>query len=158
MSRKFLVKTVPSIWIEHNSRRLDCGPYVSGAIEAKELLNQIPARKDRLQDLTEGGVSGIINPGRITRLWVSDEQHGYPFLSSTDILQADLSNISHIAKSVARQNRQLLIRDHWTLITRSGTIGRTVYSRTEMSGMACTEDVLRVIPDESKVKPGYIYA
>jgi type I restriction enzyme S subunit len=131
---------------------------MSGAMEARELLRQLSARKDHLQDLTDGGISGIINAGRITRLWVEDNQHGYPFLSSTDILQADLSNISHIAKSVARQNSQLLIKDCWTLITRSGTIGRMAYARADMNGMACTEDVLRVIPDETKVKPGYIYA
>lgn len=131
---------------------------MSGAMEARELLRQLSARKVHLQDLTDGGISGIINAGRITRLWVDDNRHGYPFLSSTDILQADLSNISHIAKSVARQNSQLLIKDRWTLITRSGTIGRMAYARADMNGMACTEDVLRVIPDEEKVKPGYIYA
>lgn len=158
MSRKFQVKAVPSSWIEKQARRLDCGPYMSGAMEARELLRQLSARKDQLQELTDGGISGIINAGRITRLWVDDDQHGFPFLSSTDILQADLSNISHIAKSVARQNSQLLIKDRWTLITRSGTIGRMAYSRSDMNGMACTEDVLRVIPDEEKVKPGYIYA
>lgn len=158
MSRKFQVKAVPSSWIEKQARRLDCGPYMSGAMEARELLRQLSARKDHLQELTDGGISGIINAGRITRLWVDDDQHGFPFLSSTDILQADLSNISHIAKSVARQNSQLLIKDRWTLITRSGTIGRMAYSRSDMNGMACTEDVLRVIPDEEKVKPGYIYA
>lgn len=158
MSRKFQVKSVPSSWIEKQARRLDCGPYMSGAMEARELLRQLSARKDHLQELTDGGISGIINAGRITRLWVDDDQHGFPFLSSTDILQADLSNISHIAKSVARQNSQLLIKDRWTLITRSGTIGRMAYSRSDMNGMACTEDVLRVIPDEKKVKPGYIYA
>lgn len=158
MSRKFQVKAVPSSWIEKQARRLDCGPYMSGAMEARELLRQLSARKDHLQELTDGGISGIINAGRITRLWVDDDQHGFPFLSSTDILQADLSNISHIAKSVARQNSQLLIKDRWTLITRSGTIGRMAYSRADMNGMACTEDVLRVIPDEEKVKPGYIYA
>lgn len=158
MSRKFQCKVVPISWIEKQARRLDCGPYMSGAMEARELLRQLSARKDHLQDLTDGGISGIINAGRITRLWVEDNQHGYPFLSSTDILQADLSNISHIAKSVARQNSQLLIKDCWTLITRSGTIGRMAYARADMNGMACTEDVLRVIPDETKVKPGYIYA
>jgi len=158
MSRKFQIKTVPSSWIEKQGCRLDCGPYMSGAMEAREILRQLPARKDYLQDLTEGGITGIINAGRITRLWVDDDQHGYPFLSSTDILQADLSTISHIAKSVARQNSQLLIKDRWTLITRSGSIGRMAYSRVDMNGMACTEDVLRVIPDENKVKPGYLYA
>ena len=158
MSRKFQVRAVPSSWIEKEGRRLDCGPYMSGAMEVRELLRQLTARKDHLQDLAEGGISGIVNAGRITRLWVENDQNGYPFLSSTDILQADLGNISRIAKSVARQNSQLLIKDHWTLITRSGTIGRMVYVRADMNGMACTEDVLRVIPDERKVKPGYIYA
>ncbi len=157
MSRKFQIKTVPSSWIEKEGRRLDCGPYMSGAMEARALLEKLPVRKDHLQDLT-GGISGIVNAGRITRLWVDDPTQGYPFLSSTDILQADLSSISHIAKSVAHQNSQLRIKDQWTLITRSGTIGRMAYSRSDMSGMACTEDVLRVIPDENVVRPGYVYA
>ena len=158
MSRKFQCKVVPSTWIEKNARRLDCGPYMSGAMEARELLHRLRVRKDHLKDLTQGGISGIINAGRITRLWVDDIEYGYPFLSSTDILQADLSNISIIAKSVASQNSQLLIKDRWTLITRSGTIGRMAYARAEMNGMACSEDVLRIIPNEAAVKPGYIYA
>lgn len=158
MSRKFQVKAVSSSWIEKEGRRLDCGPYMSGSMEARELLRQLSARKDHLQELTKEGIAGIINAGRITRLWVDDVRHGFPFLSSTDILQADLSNISYIAKSVARQNSQLLIKDRWILITRAGTIGRMAYSRSDMDGMACTEDVLRVVPDEDKVKPGYIYA
>lgn len=131
---------------------------MSGAMEARQLLNKHSARKDRLQDLTAGGIAGIINPGRITRLWVDDDQHGYPFLSSTDILQADLSNVGLIAKLAAKKNPRLIIKDRCTLITRSGTVGRMVYSRSEMKGMACTEDVLRVIPDETKVSPGYIHA
>jgi hypothetical protein len=157
MSRKFQVKAVPSSWIEQEGRRLDCGPYMSGAMEARALLQKISVRKETLQSLT-GGMEGIVNAGRITRLWVDDPAQGYPFLSSTDILQIDLSSVSYIAKSVARQNNQLLIKDNWTLITRSGTIGRMAYSRSDMAGMACTEDVLRVKPDENKIKPGYIYA
>jgi type I restriction enzyme S subunit len=41
MSRKFQCRAVPSSWLENNGRRLDCGPYMSGAIEAKELLKKI---------------------------------------------------------------------------------------------------------------------
>jgi len=51
MNRKFQVKAVPRSWIEKQGRRLDCGPYLSGAIEAKELLDQLPVQKDSLQDL-----------------------------------------------------------------------------------------------------------
>ncbi len=158
MSRKFQCKAIPSSWIEKQGRRLDCGPYMSGAMEARELLRKLKARKDHLQNLTEGGISGIINAGRITRRWVDTTEHGYPFLSSSDILQADLANISHIAKSVARKNSQLLIKTSWILITRSGNIGRMAYVRADMNGMACSEDVLRIIPDESTIKPGYLYA
>ena len=158
MKRKFAIKAVPSTWLETEGRRLDCGPYMSGAIEARQLLKKLSARKDYLQDLTKNGIAGIVNAGRISRIWVNNHDHGYPFLSSTDILQADLSNVSFIAKSVARQNPQLLIKKHWTLITRSGSIGRMAYARADMNGMACTEHVLRVIPDEDKILPGYIYA
>lgn len=158
MSRKFQVKAVSSSWIEKQGRRLDCGPYMSGAMEARALLERLPVRKDQLQTLTESGIAGIINPGRFTRLWVDDSDHGIPFLSSTDILQSDLSNLNFIAKSAVRENSKLIIRDHWTLITRSGTIGRMAYARRDMSGMACTEDVLRVIPDATRIKPGYLYA
>lgn len=157
MSRKFQCKAIPSTWIEKQRHRLDCGPYMSGGMEARELLRKLPVKKDHLQDLT-GGISGIVNAGRINRVWVDDPAQGFPFLSSTDILQADFSCISHIAKSVARQNAQLLIKERWILITRSGTIGRMTYSRADMNGMACTEDVLRIIPDENAIKPGYIYS
>ncbi|MDD3178721.1 MAG: hypothetical protein PHQ04_00055 [Opitutaceae bacterium] len=158
MSRKFQVKTVPVSWILHEGRRLDCGPYMSGAIETRILLEKLPFKKNELQSLTRGGISGIINAGRIARIWVDHPDHGYKFLSSADILQFDVNNVSLIAKSVGSQNRNLLIEKNWTLITRSGSIGRMAYAREDMHGLACTEDVLRVIPDESQVHPGYIYA
>lgn len=158
MSRIFQCRAIPSSWLENNGRRLDCGPYLSGAIEARELLCRLSARKDDLQDLTDDGINGIINVGRIPRLWVDDARYGYPFLSSTDILQTDLSHLSYIAKSLVNQNKNLLIKKNWTLITRSGTIGRMAYARTDMDDMACTEDVLRVVPNERRILPGYLYA
>ena len=152
------VRTISSALIELEGRRLDCGPYMSGAIEARHHLEELSAKKDRLCELTEGGISGIINAGRIARVWVDSPEHGYPFLSSTDILYSDLSYLALISKSVAKKNSNLLIKERWTLISRSGTVGRMAYARGEMDGMACTEDVLRVIPDQSKVLPGYIFA
>jgi hypothetical protein len=150
---------VMASWMESNGRRLDCNPYLSGGFEARVLLEKLPDnQKQSLQQLTLGGMQGLINPGRIARRWVNDEEHGIPFLSSTDILQADLSTISLISKKAAKQNPKLLIKKDWILITRSGTIGRMVYSRPDMDGMACTEDVLRVIPDRTKIPPGYLYA
>jgi len=151
-------KAIPSGWLERDGRRLDCGPYMSGALEAKVLLDVLHATKVPLQDVCLGGRSGLVNAGRIKRLWVADEHYGIQFLSSTDILKADLSNLQIISKQAARTNPKLLIRSGWTLITRAGTIGRMAYARPDMDGMACSEDVLRVIPDPEKIPPGYLYA
>ncbi len=153
MSRKFQCKTIPISWVEHNGRRLDCNPYMSGAIEAKETIDNLSVIKEPLSQLTEG----IIKAGRIPRNWVTNSIHGVPFLSSSDILHADLSNLRLIAKAIAKSKPKLLLKKNTTLITRSGSIGRIAYVRSEIDQMACTEDVLRVIPNEAVIKPGYLY-
>ncbi|WP_188366109.1 methylation-associated defense system restriction endonuclease subunit S MAD5 [Marinicella pacifica] len=154
MSRKFQVKTIPSRWLETDGRRLDCGPYMSGAVEARELLNSLPSAKEALNDL----VSGIYHAGRESRTWVESPEHGVPFMGSTDILAADLSHINLISKKQVEANPNFKIGEGWTLITRSGTIGRMAYAHSGMDGLACSEHVMRVVPDEDKVKPGFIYA
>jgi type I restriction enzyme S subunit len=131
---------------------------MSGALEAKVLLELMLARKDKLQHLTRDGISGIFHAGRIKRVWVESPGHGRPFLSSTDILQADLSNLPFISKKAVAENPRLPLHAGWTLITRSGTVGRMAYARPDMEGYACSEHVLRVVPDAEKIPPGYLYA
>ena len=152
------VKSIPSSWISRDGLRLDCNPYMTGAREARVRLDELSSPKERLEDLCEGGISGLVNPGRITRQWVEDATYGVPFLTSTSILQADLSKLRFISKRAVQENPKLIIRQGYTLITRAGSIGRMSYARLDMDGMACTEDVLRVIPDREKVPPGYLYA
>ena len=154
MSRKFQCKVVPSTWLESNGRRLDCGPYLSGAMEARELLRRLPSVKELLSSIT----MGIYHAGRESRLWVETDEYGVPFMGSTDVLASDLSSLPLISKKQVRANPNFTIRPGWTLITRSGTIGRMAYARNDMDGVACSEHVMRVVPDTSKVKPGYIYA
>jgi hypothetical protein len=151
-------KAVPSSWLERDGRRLDCNPYMSGALEAKVLLESMQARKDKLQTLTRGGLSGIFHAGRVKRMWVDSLRHGRPFLSSSEILQADLSNLPFISHKAVAENPRLPIHAGWTLITRSGTVGRMAYARSDMEDYACSEHVLRVVPDAEKIPPGYLYA
>lgn len=151
-------KSVPSSWLDRDGRRLDCNPYMSGALEAKLLLERLSTKKVPLQDVCLDGRKGLVNAGRIKRQWVADEKYGLRFLSSTDILKSDLSDLQLISKQVARANPKLQIKSEWTLITRAGTIGRMAYARPDMDGLACSEDVLRVIPAPEKIPPGYLYA
>lgn len=158
MKQGQLDNPILSSWFDLNGSRLDSKPYLSGAIEAKALLTKLPVEKEPLYLLTLGEMNGIINAGRISRTWVHDPKYGIPFLSSSVILQADLGNLSLISKKAVELNPQLIIHEGWTLITRSGTIGRMTYCRPDMNGMACSEDVLRVVPDPDKILPGYLYA
>ncbi len=158
MSIKFQCRVVPSIWIEHNGRRLDCGPYVSGAIEAKELLSHMSTTP--LIELTDGHKGGIYNGSPFVRNYVEDPDHGVPFLTTSSLLQADLSNLSLLSKKDA-QSRQLSfleIKPGMTLITCSGSIGRMAYARANMEGVWSNQDIMKVVPDLNSIKPGYLFA
>lgn len=152
MSRKFQCRAIPSPWLENNGRRLDCGPYMSGAVEAKELLKRLNTEK--LSRVT----ADIYHAGRESRLWVDSEEHGVPFMGSTDILAADLSHLPLISKKQVASNPRFTVGKGWTLVTRSGTVGRMAFARPDMDGVACSEHVMRVVPNEEVIKPGYLYA
>ena len=143
-------------WLADQSFRLDASPYLSGAYEARKLVERLPGTRP-LQDLVRA-TNGIFHAGRSSRRWVTDPDYGVPFFSSTDILEADISNLPLIAKSAVENNPRLMIGRDWTLITRSGTIGRMAYARPNVDGFACSEDVLRVVGDTARILPGYLYA
>lgn len=144
--------------MRRDGQRLDCGPYMSGALEAKIRLEEMACKKEHLIDLCVGGSAGIFHAGRESRSWVTDPDFGVPFVSSSSILAADLSGLPLISKKQVSSNPLFTIRHGWTLITRSGTIGRMVYSRPDMDGLACSEHVMRVVPDPKKAPPGYIFS
>jgi type I restriction enzyme S subunit len=153
-------RTVPSSWIEKEGRRLDCGPYLSGAIEAKVLIEKLPVRKSPLREVTQGGMTGIFNGPKFIRNYVDNPQYGIPFLTSGTMLLADLSNVGLLSRRDAEsvKLRYLRISEGMTLITCSGTVGRMAYARPEMEGMWSSQDILKVAPDPDKILPGYLYA
>lgn len=151
-------KIVPSAWLEQEGRRLDCGPHLSGAMEAKFLLAKLSVTKSPLCKLTRDGLAGIFNGPRFSRTYVLDETQGVPFLGSTDILSADLSYLPMLARSQVKAQPELLIDEGWTLISCSGTVGRIAVSRPDMKGMAGSQHFMRVIPDPGKIQPGYLHA
>jgi type I restriction enzyme S subunit len=125
---------------------------MSGAVEAKELL-----KRHQIELLTYV-TKDIYHAGRESRSWVNSTEHGVPFMGSTDILASDLSYLPLISKKQIASNPKFTIRNGWTLITRSGTVGRMAFARSDMDGIACSEHVMRVVPNEDLIKSGYLYA
>jgi hypothetical protein len=154
------VKTIPSAWMRRDGRRFDCGPYMSGALEAKVRLEQLACRKDRLADLTRGHNGGIYNGPQFVRNFVDDPEYGVPFLGTSSMLRADLSDLPLLRKRDALSTKLAYLRiDHgMTLISCSGTIGRMVYARPDMAGIWSNQDILKVVPNDEKIPSGYLYA
>lgn len=146
-------RIVRSAWLDEGGRRLDCNPYMSGALEARDALKRLPVT-EKLENVTKR----IFHAGREGRTWVDDSKYGVRFLGSSDILAADLSTLPLISKKQVERNPLFTLGEGWTLISRSGTVGRMAYVRPDMTGLACSEHVLRVVPDLERIPPGYLHA
>jgi len=151
-------KVIPSSWLKRGGRRFDCNPYLLGGLEARLRLEELDAPKDELQEVTRGGLAGIYHAGREGRTWVLDKGLGVRFLSSSRVMAADYSALPLLSAQQVQGNPAFRIHRGWTLITRSGTIGRMVHARPDMDGLAVSEHVMRVVPDGDKIPPGYMYA
>jgi type I restriction enzyme S subunit len=121
------VAVVRSSWLEEGGRRLDCNPYMSGALEARDALSRLGVVKEKLSDVTDR----IFHAGRESRSWVDDASYGVPFLGSSDIRASDLSTLPLMSKKQIARNPLFILSEGWTLITRSGTIGRMAYVRPD---------------------------
>lgn len=153
-----LKRPVTSAWLRRYGSRLDASTFISGTVEAQIALQQCNAAKVPLHSLTNGNYAGIYHAGRFGRVWVKDPEYGVPFIGSSAILQADLTSLPLISKEQVENNDRMLVRAGMTLITRSGTTGRTVYARPDFDGLASSEHIIKVVPDESRVPPGYLFA
>ena len=153
-----IVKIIPSTWLIEEEHRLDCGPFVKGAIEVRKKLQALACPKDHLVNLTMGGLLGMYHVGQDKIVWAQGNHHGMPFLRSSDILDADVTDSLYISRRQVSGNNLFQCPIGTTLITRSGTIGRMAYMRSDMGDVAISQDVLKVVPDTSKVNSGYLYA
>jgi type I restriction enzyme S subunit len=153
-------RIVRSSWLDEGGRRLDCNPYMSGALEARDTLLELSVRKDELRTLTSGHGGGIYNGPMFRRNYVESAEHGVPFLSSGSMMLADQSNLPLLRRKDAESSRlaHLRLMPGTTLISCSGTIGRMCYVRPDMEGVWSSQDVLKVVPDEARIPSGYLYA
>ena len=76
------------------------------------------------------------------------------------MLYADLSRIVLLRKrdALSATLSFLRVQPGMTLISCSGTVGRIVFARGDLDGVWSPQDILKVVPDSSKIFPGYLYA
>jgi hypothetical protein len=147
---------IRSSWLGKGGYRLDCSPYLGGALETEILLEKLSVRKDSLSKLKRA----IFNGPKFSRTYVDNPTFGVPFLGGSSLQQADLTNLPFLSKTQAhnKQLRHLEVKRGMTLITCSGTIGRMTYARPDMEGMWASQHIMKIVSDDSKIPSGYLYA
>lgn len=147
---------VTSDWLADQGFRLDPSPYLSGALEARKLLERLP-NTARLNNMTAGHNGGIFNGPKFSRIYLDDLNHTVPFLGSTDMMEADFSFLPRLSTKVADKFPYLEVKPGMTLISCSGTVGRMSYVRPDMAGIWSSQHVMKVAANTERIPSGYLY-
>jgi type I restriction enzyme S subunit len=142
----------------------------SFGIKASQLSSRLdasyhlPLARSIIQSLRgarSGAVKRLANvadsfvPPRFKRAYVKDASDGLPLLQGTHIPQIKPQDIKYIWKGM-KNLESYIIRRNWICVTCSGTIGRLSLIRDGWDGWAATNHLLRVVPKESEIHPGYL--
>jgi len=146
--------------VRQMNHRLDAAPYAQGFAELRDRLGRMSF--DRLEDLTDGHSGGIYTPPihNFKRNYVFAEAHGVPFIGTSTMMHGDLTGVRLLSRRDATSPKlaPLRLQQGMTLVSCSGTIGRVVYARPGLAGVWSSGDILKIVPDQTKVDPGYLFA
>ena len=133
--------------------RIDPEYHLSDGVRIKRIVKGMPYPVTTVQEAS----SRIFYGGRAKRVYVSKKDNGVPFLSSSDILQADLDNVKLASKKFTPNIEDMKVQKGWILISRSGTIGNTAYANAGHAQKLASEHVIRVCPNDI-LRGGFLYA
>jgi type I restriction enzyme S subunit len=139
--------------------RVEASYHASPGVKALRFLKHWQEVDNTRQVDELARVADIFNGPRFARIYVTDPERGVPFLSSSDMLQADLSGVKLLSRkhTPARLLKAIKLSAGWTLISCSGTVGNTVYVRPDMDGMTGSQHIMRVAPKGDTIPSGYLY-
>lgn len=136
-----------------NGLRFDASFHLSEGLVVKRKIASSPYEMLKIKDVT----SDIFYGNRAKRVYVSKKERGIPFLSSSDILQADLENVKLASKKYTPCIEQMKLKKGWTLISRSGTIGNCAFANAKHAQKLASEHVIRLVPNNI-LRGGLVYA
>lgn len=133
--------------------RFDASFYLSDGLTARRKVESSPYGIFTIKDVS----INIFYGNRAKRIYVTKPKHGIPFLSSSDILRANLENVKLASKQYTPCIEQMTLRKGWILISRSGTIGNCAFTNAKHAQKLASEHVIRINPNNI-LKSGLVYA
>lgn len=133
--------------------RTDASYHLSEGQNVQRCIAASPYPFTTIKEVSED----IFIGNRAKRVYVKDSNHGIPFLSSSDILKADLDNVKLASKKYTPEIERMSLKKGWTLISRSGTIGNCAFANAKHAQKLASEDVIRLVPNNI-LRGGLVYA
>ena len=134
--------------------RIDPSLHLSEGVKCRNILKKSPYGLK-----TVGECSSRIFLGNIfSRCFVKSKDFGVTYLSASDTVLADIETGRYISRKQAEQLSYLMLEKDWILATCSGTLGNITYTNKHFCDKIATHDLIRIIPADSKMKKGCLYA
>lgn len=132
--------------------RLDAHFYNPAARQAVTNITKCKSDIKLIKD-----VANVFMGPRFKRNYV-DSAHGVPFLSGKNIIQIRPTDLKYLSNMQMADMQELIIKRGWSLVTCSGTIGRTCFVWHNYEEYAASQHILRVKPNEEEIDPAYLNA
>jgi len=145
---------VPAHWLYKGEQRLDAGYYAQEAATAFRIVRDCGLGVSPLNRLA----SEIYILGRFRRVYATNRESGWPYLSASEVFAFRPASERWLAKDHApRRADDHFAKSGWILISASGTVGRVVLATKRLEKFFLTHDLIRIVPSQSP-PVGYLYA
>ena len=103
-------------------------------------------------------VNNIYTGGIFKRVFVEKSENGIPYISGQHLLHSfPLDSSKLISKKYTPRQQDMILKEDQLLVSCAGTVGNVRLINMDLDGVIGSQDIIRIIADESKCPLGYIY-
>jgi type I restriction enzyme S subunit len=146
--------TFSSHWLYEGESRLDANFYGDDAVAALRVIQDCNFEVKPLQQVTRD----VYILGRFRRVYATNKEAGYPYLSASEALTFRPTSDRYIAKDHSPQGAvSHFVEQGQLLVSCSGSVGRLAMVTKRLEKFFLTHDLIRISSDEASLA-GYLYA
>lgn len=134
--------------------RFDPDIHLSDGVIVRDTIDALPYEKLNVGEASERVFYGNI----FSRVFVNKPDYGVEYLAASDTVLANLHTGRYLSKKQAEKLNYLRLKKDWILVTCSGTLGNVTYTNRCFEDKIVTHDLIRIVPNDKKVKRGVLYA
>mgnify|MGYP003357700032 FL=1 len=134
--------------------RIDPDIHLSEGVKVRREIKALPYELSSVGDNAEKVFLGNI----FSRVFVSKPEYGLTYLAASDTVLEDLQTGKYLSHKQSNELNYLKVKKDWILVTCSGTLGNVTYTNSDYEDKIVTHDLIRIVPNDNKIKAGVLYA